>query len=124
MPEEIAVWIVEGARAARDHRSGAFAAGFAMDLGYANISRLKKACMAAHQISLDEMEFRIVTKLVQKFFSEFQPSETDDIGDEAESTETTERTGTLSASRSSQRIKLPTQTPPYKEGGEKRPEAV
>jgi hypothetical protein len=122
VPEEIAGWVWETASAVKAARSGPFAAGFAMDLGYANISRLKKACTAAHQVSLDEMELRIVTKLVQKFFDEMK---IDEPRDEQREDAVSAEAKTITATRTSQRIKLPAaQTAPYKEGGEKRPEAV
>jgi len=44
-------------------------AGFAAELGFANPSRLSRACLLAHGMSIDEMEARIVCTLVQKFFS-------------------------------------------------------
>ena len=45
-------------------------AGFAAGLGFANPSRLSRACLLGLGMSIDELEARIVCTLVQKFFSE------------------------------------------------------
>ena len=45
-------------------------AGFAARMGFANPSRLSRACLLAHGKSIDEMEAFIVRNMVQKFFEE------------------------------------------------------
>jgi hypothetical protein len=120
MPKDIAVWTLRAARAFKLSRSGPMAAGFAAEMGYPNISRLKKGCMIAHKISLEEMELTIVRKLVQKFFDELKvEANSDENRRDAQSAEVK----TATAARTSQSIKLPLAQPHYKEG-EKRPEAV
>jgi hypothetical protein len=115
-PKDIAAWTTRAAKAFKEARSGPFAAGFAADMGYPNISRLKKGCLIAYKISLEAMELGIVQKLVQKFFDELK------IVEKSEDVVVAEGK-TISATRTSQRIQLPPAQTPYKEG-EKRPEAV
>jgi hypothetical protein len=48
-------------------RSGLARASFAASLGYANPSRLNRACLLAHGMSLDELEAKLLDPIVQKF---------------------------------------------------------
>ena len=69
-------WVL---KVVRDERSGASSVRWAIELGYANASRLKKACEFAHGFSVAELEQRIVRQLVQKFF-ESQPLQAVEAG--------------------------------------------
>lgn len=53
----------------RGERSGSAALSFAIDLGYANFSRLKRACALAHGISLTHLEDCLIDDMVQKFLA-------------------------------------------------------
>jgi hypothetical protein len=86
--------VLAACKALKQSRAGDCAARHAMDLGYANPSRLKKACLMAHGRSLEEMEREIITQLVQKFFEELTDAESGE-------------TPSLIRSASSQRMKLP-----------------
>jgi hypothetical protein len=60
-------------------RSGVSRARWALELGFANPSRLSRACLLAQGMSIDELEQRVVCCMVQKFFetlSEDQPQRT------------------------------------------------
>ncbi len=50
------------------NRKGQLRARFAAELGFANPSRLSRACLLAHGMSIEEMEGNLVCNLVQKFF--------------------------------------------------------
>ena len=52
----------------RAMRSKERRARFAAEMGFANHSRLSRACLLAHGMAIDEMEGRMVCTLVQKFF--------------------------------------------------------
>ena len=51
-------------------RKGLGRVRIAAELGYANPSRLARACLLAHGTSIDEMEAKMVCTLVQKFLKE------------------------------------------------------
>jgi hypothetical protein len=70
-------------------RSGVSRARWALELGFANASRLSRACLLAQRMSIDELEQRVVCCMVQKFFetlNEGQPQRT-------QSTQRTEKAG-------------------------------
>jgi len=52
----------------RAMRSKERRARFAAEMGFANPSRLARACLLAHGMAIDELEGRMVCTLVQKFF--------------------------------------------------------
>ena len=76
-PQYCAQFKVHVARQIRALRSGDAAAAFAMKLGYANPSRLKKACLITQKKSLNDLEASLLNPLVQKFFDELIQDERD-----------------------------------------------
>jgi hypothetical protein len=54
----------------RAERSGSAAMHFAAELGYANVSRVQRACTLAHGISLNQLEECLIDDMVQKFLDE------------------------------------------------------
>jgi AraC-like DNA-binding protein len=113
--QEIENAIAFAFKALRQERSGPAAARHAMDLGYANPSRLKHACKIAHGMSLEEMERNIVAKLVQKFFDDLNQQQQSEprpdvepavpvAGAENARAGTDGQGGNVTGSRSSQRI--------------------
>ena len=60
-------------RFVKSTRSGPARAHFAATLGYANPSRLTRACLLAHQKSLEHLESDLLDPIVQKFFDEWKP---------------------------------------------------
>ena len=55
---------------ARQMRRGALATRFAVEAGFANVSRLRVACLVTQRAALEEVEWRLVQDIAQKFLEE------------------------------------------------------
>ena len=67
-----ASWCKSFWKLVKAERSGSGRARWAAELGFANPSRLARACLLAHGMSIDELEGVILVSIVQKFFDEIR----------------------------------------------------
>ncbi|HYF50259.1 MAG TPA: hypothetical protein VEJ63_12690 [Planctomycetota bacterium] len=64
-------WREWALRKIREARKGSAALRWAAELKFANTARMRRACLAVHGATIEELEERTVLQLVQKIFDEF-----------------------------------------------------
>ncbi|HYF52463.1 MAG TPA: hypothetical protein VEJ63_23855 [Planctomycetota bacterium] len=65
-------WRERALNIVRDARKGAAKICWASALKFANLARLRRACLMTHGVTIEELEERTVHQLVQKFFDELE----------------------------------------------------
>ena len=63
-------WALRFWKQLKKERAGAARVRWAAELGFPNPSRLSRACLITHGMSIEDMEGNLVIRIVQKFFDE------------------------------------------------------